>query len=262
VPRRYHGRVAVAVAALLLTVPAVALGFDQRLFGTNGPDTMTGTNGDDHICGLDGDDVIDGGPGTDQIIGDGVLEEGYCRAGTIDASLGVGNDTLYSGTGVPGRQGELWGGVGNDVLVGGPDVDILNGGQGNDHISDPSGSNGSFRDYLVGAKGNDTLIGSPDGDVLSGGKGDNILQGGAGNDDLFADKGKSRYSAGAGDDFVRSRNRVRERVNCGSGRDYVNADRRDRVRGCEKRVKSGPLGPAGERPSFGESPGGGGGGGR
>jgi Ca2+-binding RTX toxin-like protein len=223
-------------------------------YGTNGPDNLTGTEGDDGICGLDGDDTIAGGAGIDQLIGDGQEFSAWsCLGGTVNNALGVGNDTLYSGPGSQGYPSRLFGGVGSDVVVGGPDLDFLTGGQGNDQIRDSSGSNGSSRDYLIGAGGDDALTGSPDGDVLSGGAGKNVLKGRYGNDDLFAE-GKSTYDAGPGDDFVLSRNHKRERVDCGRGRDKVNADSGDLLRNCEKRVKEAPLGPGKERPNFGKSP--------
>jgi hypothetical protein len=40
--------------------------------------------------------------------------------------------------------------------------------------------------------------------------------------------------AGPGDDAINSVDGVRETIDCGSGRDTVRADRRDRLRGCEK----------------------------
>jgi serralysin len=229
-------------------------------FGTDGPDNLAGTAADDLICGLDGNDRIDGGAGVDRLIGDGQRAGlNSCAGGSVNDALGVGDDTLYSGPGSPTAASRLFGGVGSDVLVGGPDLDFLGGGQGNDEIRDSSGSNGSNRDYLTGDGGDDELVGSTDGDVLSGGSGKNVLKGRAGNDDLFA-TGKTTYDAGPGDDLVVSRNGKRERVNCGRGRDKVNADKVDLLRDCEKRVKEGPLGPGKERPNFGKSPSNGGGG--
>jgi serralysin len=254
-----------AVAASLM-LPAVALAqAPSWILGTNGPDRLNGTAADDSICGLDGDDVIHGGAGRDRIIGDGSRYESYgyvsCSSGNIDNASGRGNDTLYADSGPKTLPSNLFGGAGDDVLVGGPGFDFLIGGQDDDRIRASGGSPGSTRDYLVGAKGNDTLTGSSDGDVISGGTGNNVLNGGRGNDDLFAGKGKSKYYAGRGDDFVLSRNKVRERIECGAGRDKVNADKRDVLVRCEKRVMTGALGPAKERPNFNKSPSGGGGGG-
>jgi Ca2+-binding RTX toxin-like protein len=251
--------VVLAVAFLVAAGSALA----ATLFGTSGNDNLTGTAEGDFICGFEGDDVINGGDGVDRLYGDGVLGQGaagpYCDRGQEG---GPGHDTLYSGPGSQTQPSDLVGGPGNDLLVGGPGFDIAAGSAGNDRLRDASGSPGPYRDYLVGQDGSDTITGSPHGDVISGGEGSNVLRGGAGNDDLFAEE-KSKYFAGAGDDFVGSRNNVRERVDCGRGRDKVHADKRDRLIRCERRVgrKAGPLGPAKERPPFGKSLGGGGGGG-
>ena len=260
-----------AVTASLAALPAVALAVDPGSdpvtgwsWGSDGNDQLTGTPGDDKICGLGGDDVIDGGAGVDDLRGDGTLLTGVgftnCDG---DAGPGAGNDTLRSGPGSASQPSDLFGGPGHDTLEGGPDFDFLYGGDGNDRVR-AGGSEGSTRDWLNGTDGNDTLTGSSDGDVLSGGAGRNVLKGGAGNDDLYVprgkDKGKNKYSAGSGDDYVFSSNGIRERVNCGPGRDQVYPDKRDTLVGCEKRVTTGPFGPAKERPNFGK-PGGGGGGG-
>lgn len=140
----------------------------------------------------------------------------------------------------------LYGGAGNDVLVGGPHLDFLYGGQGDDEIRDSSGSRGSggWVDKLDGGAGNDELIGSPDGDVLSGGTGRNVLKGRGGNDNLHA-QGKSTYDAGPGADVVQSQNGKRDRIDCGRGRDGVYPDKRDLLRNCEQRVTAGAARPSG-----------------
>jgi len=230
-----------------------------NLLGTSGNDNLTGTPDRDVICGLEGNDIIHGGGGNDLLRGDSSRFQGgpYCDTSGQDGAAD-GDDTIYADTGSATGPDRLLGEGGNDLLVGGPDVDHADGGKGNDRILAGSGSRGPFRDYLIGKDGNDTMLGSPQGDVISGGKGNNVLRGGGGNDDLFAERGKSKYSAGRGDDFVLSKNGVRERVDCGAGRDKVNADKRDVLIRCEKRVSTGPMGPFKERPAFGKSPGGGG----
>jgi Ca2+-binding RTX toxin-like protein len=248
------------VCVFSLAASTLALSQLAWTFGTNGPDNLTGTAGDDAICGLDGDDVITGGAGVDMLIGDGrqIPETGQCHLVPGKDALGVGNDTLYSGPGAGGFS-HLFGGAGNDVLVGGPDFDVLSGGQGDDEIRDSSGSSG-LRNMLDGGAGDDELIGSRDGEILSGGTGRNVLKGRAGNDDLYA-PGKSTYDAGPGDDYVGSRNRKRDRIDCGRGRDKVYADKGDLLRNCEKRVTAGAMGAFLARPSFGKSPSSGAGGG-
>ena len=46
--------------------------------------------------------------------------------------------------------------------------------------------------------------------------------------------GRNRYDGGMGSDSINSANGVRELVDCGFGRDFVKADPRDRLSGCEK----------------------------
>jgi hypothetical protein len=43
--------------------------------------------------------------------------------------------------------------------------------------------------------------------------------------------------AGAGDDRVNAKNGKRETIDCGAGKDVARADKRDRLKGCEKRKR-------------------------
>jgi hypothetical protein len=78
-------------------------------------------------------------------------------------------------------------GPGNNVFVGGPGVDRVDGNQGNDFISGGGGN-----DELWGSQGNDTLV---------GGNGADLLDGGADNDSLFAGAGDT-VIGGTGTDTV------------------------------------------------------------
>ena len=81
-------------------------------------------------------------------------------------------------------------------------------------------------DHLRGLGGNDTLIGRAGNDRLDGGPGNDTLDGGPGNDTLLGR---------AGNDTINARDRTRDTINCGPGRDRVLADRVDRVSGdCER----------------------------
>jgi Ca2+-binding RTX toxin-like protein len=84
------------------------------------------------------------------------------------------NDTMYVRSGFGGR---LFGGGGNDALVGGDQGDILDGEAGNDNLYGGAGD-----DVLDGGAGNDTVSGGDGDDVLCGGKGNDTLSGGAGDD--------------------------------------------------------------------------------
>jgi Ca2+-binding RTX toxin-like protein len=102
----------------------------------------------------------------------------------------------------PGRADWLYGGTGNDVIIGKGGSDILYGSSGDDRlyadtqidaataiaqgniINSGSGLKG---DWLAGGEGNDTLVGSSGNDVLSGGGGSDLLIGGAGDDNILGD---------------------------------------------------------------------------
>jgi hypothetical protein len=89
-------------------------------------------------------------------------------------------------------------------------------------------------DSLKGLAGNDVLTGLQGDDCLSGGRGKDRLSGGPGNDTLSGGPGKNRYSGGPGKDRINARNRVRETVRCGPGKDRARVDAGDRTVGCER----------------------------
>lgn len=105
----------------------------------------------------------------------------------------------------------LWGGSGIDRLFGDAGNDTIRGGNGNDVVD-----GGAGRDRLYGERGNDRLVGGSGNDVLDGGVGRDRIDGGAGNDVIYA------------------RDRARDVVRCGTGRDRVVADRSDVLVGCER----------------------------
>ena len=92
-----------------------------------------------------------------------------------------------------------------------------------------SGANLHFGDA-----GNDRLTGGPGDDKLFGGAGIDRLVGGPGNDVLNGGKGKDLYFGGSGNDTINSRDGVAETVDCGAGKDTVKADKKDRLKHCEK----------------------------
>ena len=92
-------------------------------------------------------------------------------------------------------------------------------------------------DRLRGRLGHDCLIGGTGGDRLDGEEGNDRLTGGKGGDVLVDKAGLNAFDAGPGADRVNARNGTRETVRCGPGFDLVRADRRDRLRGCERRIR-------------------------
>jgi uncharacterized repeat protein (TIGR01451 family) len=110
--------------------------------------------------------------------------------------------------------------AGDDCLLGGAGVDVLDGGDG--------------ADRLEGSTGSDRLFGGAGNDRLTGGRGNDRLVGGPGNDTIAPGLGRDSVSAGGGNDTINARDRLRETIDCGPGRDTVRADRSDRLKGCEK----------------------------
>jgi Ca2+-binding RTX toxin-like protein len=86
---------------------------------------------------------------------------------------GAGNDTLIGGSGTD----QLFGGAGNDTLIGGAGNDLLFGGAGDDVLTGGTGS-----DQVFGEAGNDTMIWNP-------GDGTDLFEGGDGNDTALVNGG-------------------------------------------------------------------------
>jgi Ca2+-binding RTX toxin-like protein len=84
-----------------------------------------------------------------------------------------------------GRQAQIVGTDGDDVLHGTPGRDVIWGGKGDDTI--------------YGSLGNDLLCGGPGADLIHGGRGNDTVDGGAGDDDrAIGDLGDDRVLGGAG----------------------------------------------------------------
>jgi uncharacterized repeat protein (TIGR01451 family) len=94
---------------------------------------------------------------------------------------------------------------------------------------------GTCVNRLVGTASADVLRGTSRGDRLSGGRGRDTIQGRGGADCLKGGPGRDTISGGTGNDVIDARDGAVDRVSCGPGRDTVRADRRDRLRGCERR---------------------------
>lgn len=115
----------------------------------------------------------------------------YGGAGEDHLVGGSAADTLYSGLAAGGADtgtNRLLGGGGNDTLRGGSAVDLIDGGAGDDYLYGADGD-----DDLNGQSGNDHLFGDSGADKLSGAVGNDYLYGGLGVDDLFG---------GEGDDYL------------------------------------------------------------
>ena len=142
----------------------------------------------------------------------------YVAFGTIVNDLRAGRCQNI----VQGRKGTdvLTGSAGGDLIIGRQDIDFLFG------LGGP--------DCIRGERGDDIIDGGDGDDLVDGGSGDDRIRGGDGDDLLFGRRGVNRYNGGPGDDRIYSRNGRAEIVECGPGRDRVKADRRDRLRRCER----------------------------
>ena len=116
-----------------------------------------------------------------------------------------GDDLMVNRSDVPAR---MFGGNGDDVLVGGTANDILAGHAGNDQLrGDPSdtasvnaGDGGD--DFIYGGSGHDYLNGVGGDDLLAGGTGNDFMEGGAGADSLFGEAGLDFLRGNDGNDFL------------------------------------------------------------
>jgi hypothetical protein len=90
-------------------------------------------------------------------------------------------------------------------------------------------------DRVKGFPAGDRLDGLGGKDVLTGENGEDCLFGGGGNDRLKGGAGIDRLVGGGGTDSLDVRGGGRDSVDCGAGkRDLVRADRRDKLRRCER----------------------------
>jgi len=123
------------------------------------------------------------------------------------------------------------------VITGTDGRDELAGEKGEDKVRGLGG-----RDELLGGSGSDVLYGGRDADFLYGGKGDDVLYGGDGDDDkrvLLGGTGEDVIYGGDGNDSIDTADdRQRDKLYCGEGIDWYNADKIDFVSSsCEKKAE-------------------------
>ncbi len=146
---------------------------------------------------------------------------------------------------------EIYGGSGNDNVVGFFQGDTIDGGTGNDTVDlgdgNDRGMGGPGNDTVNGGRGNDIIRGDQGNDTLSGSFGNDVAEGGSGNDTISGDAGDDQLRGGAGSDAITAGEGndviwtdddatpvpTPDEVNCGPGRDTVYADPVDNVIGCE-----------------------------
>ena len=229
-------------------------------------EVVRGSPGADTLIGSGADEVFDGGAGADAIDGSGGSDAAsYAdRASGVSVTVGGGADDGNDADGLPGTRddlrqvehvigspfadtligdgsdGSLTGGPGDDLLDGGGGADRLDGGDGRDTVSYATRTIGAEASLATGAGPDgdaladlEDLVGSPGDDRLAGNDEPNRLDGGAGNDTLTGAGGVDDFFGGAGDDAIFARDGLREAVECGAGRNAVDADPIDLTRDCD-----------------------------
>jgi len=200
---------AVAVSLLLqgaaqdtLNGSMILTGF-ENLSGSTGNDALTGDGGANVLAGYLGNDALSGGAGDDVLLGDGAITVDTHGTGFSGPIVTYQDITVVNGG--PG---------GDDVLDGGLGDDVLNGGDGSDTAS-YAGAPGGVQVFLTagvgsssGAAGEDTLIsienvvGSAFDDQLLGNAAANAFSAGDGNDYMRSRGGDDSLSGGNGDDYL------------------------------------------------------------
>ncbi len=106
----------------------------------------------------------------------------------------------------------LEGGDGNEVIIGKEQDDTLTGGAGRDEIYANDGNDtvfaGADDDKLFAGSGDDYLAGEAGDDRLKSGSGTNILEGGTGADTIIADEGQNTIVFNQGDGYDRVTSRL------------------------------------------------------
>ena len=174
-----------------VTVNPGAGGFDHvEINGTAGPDTVTSTANTVTLGG-----AVTLGAGIDQVDintfdGNDSVTLTLALTGLKKVvNLGAGNDVAnLSGVAVDPADPVIYGGDGDDNIIGSPNPDLIFGGSGTDVILGLGGI-----DYIDGGDGNDTI---------TGGTGDDTLHGGAGSDVIIWNNGDNTdvVEGGTGDD--------------------------------------------------------------
>ncbi len=200
-------------------------GWNGRVIGQGGADTIIAGGGDNRVFGGWGDDriiahgygnFVEGGPGADTIdAGDGNA--------TVDGGDGANTITLRGSNNVIGA------GDGDNIIFGTFSDSTVTFGDGNNRVRLGGHGNtillGDGRNIVVTGDGNATVIGGDGGNtIVARGYGNHFVTG-AGDDDIAAGPGGSWVQSGDGADIIRLGNGFQHRIETGAGNDTVNATR-------------------------------------
>jgi len=186
---------------------------NDNLIGSDGVNTIFGGAGDDIIEGGAGADFLYGGATTSVVSGTDTLSYSKDTTGvminlvtnTVSGGDAEG-DTIFGFTNVYGGSGDdtLIGTIGNNLIRGGSGADSIDGGAGIDtldYMNDTIGVN-------VNLTTNETSGGEAEGDTIQNfervysGSGNDTLIGTSGDNLLYAYAGNDRVDAGSGNDTV------------------------------------------------------------
>ena len=115
-------------------------------------------------------------------------------------------------------------GPGDDVILGTPTADIINGLAGNDTICGEGGDDiinaGTGNDWVDGGPGNDVIRGNGGDDTIFGDLGNDEIRGGGGVDDISGEEGDDTLLGQGGNDTIAGGDGV-DGINGGGGRDTL-----------------------------------------
>ncbi len=144
-----------------------------EIIGTEGVDTVT-SDADTITMNGTAVTILDDGAGLAQVTvatlgGDDEIDLDLDLAGVLKrVEAGDGDDNVnLAGT----MDADIFGGLGNDIIVGSPLADRIYGGPGNDRIEGGAGN-----DTIYGEAGNDRLEGNEGNDLLLGGDDDDFIR--------------------------------------------------------------------------------------
>jgi VCBS repeat-containing protein len=140
--------------------------------------------------------ILDLGQGEDPLYGI-IAEDTLDYAGTMEAvTVNLATGTATGFTSIASVE-QVFGGLGNDTLIGDAGYNMLAGGAGLDTLIGGDGwdslDGGDGADSLDGGAGDDWLAGGDGADTLDGGAGDDRLKGGIGFDTLTGRTGVDRF---------------------------------------------------------------------
>lgn len=181
---------------------------NDDLFGTSGNDTINGYAGNDFLTPGSGTDVVSGGAGDDRVFLSSDIDYFTTQKSFIDGDQGI--DTLdFSAAGGPNFWSlDQNTGLFDVADVSFQNFEVLIGGYGKDSFSFLNSMNnwtifgGSGDDTVVGGGGSLTFYGGSGADYILPGFDSNILFGDSGDDTINAIRGTGSIDGGSGVDTI------------------------------------------------------------